>query len=84
LQGENVMNFKKATDELLEHPTLEDLAKLLGVSLQSIRQARAEKESTAYRAPPPGWEHATRRLAESSAAHYQRLAKKLRRGAGEP
>jgi hypothetical protein len=82
MQEENAMNFKKATDELLEHPTLEDLANDLGVSLQSIRQARAERGSTAYRAPPPGWEEATRRLAESSAAYHQRLAKKLRRCVG--
>jgi hypothetical protein len=72
------MNFKKTTDELLVHPTLEDLADTLGVSLQLIRQARANKVSTAYRTPPQGWEQAALRLAEKSAARYQRLAEKLR------
>lgn len=72
------MNFKSATDELLVHPNLNDLAEALGVSLQSIRQARADKGSTAYREPPQGWEKATLRLTENTIAHYERLARKLR------
>jgi hypothetical protein len=72
------MNFRSATDELLAHPTLQDLADILRVSVQSIRQARADSESTAYREPPPDWEKGTLRLAEKAVAHYERLAKKLR------
>jgi hypothetical protein len=72
------MNFRTATDELLVHPTLEDLADALGVSVQTIRQARTVKSSTAHRAPPVGWERAVRRLAENTAAHHLRLASKLR------
>ena len=75
------MNFKKATDDLLSHPTLQDLADMLGVSLQAIRQARTDKDSSAHRPPPEGWERAAVRLAENTAAHYERLARRLRRGA---
>jgi hypothetical protein len=71
------MDFKRATDELLVHPTLEDLADALGVSVQAIRQARANKESTAYRTPPPNWEGAVLMLAKNSVAQYQRLIRKL-------
>jgi hypothetical protein len=72
------MNFKRATDELLIHPTLEDLADTLGVSTQSVRQARMDKSSKAYRQPPDGWEQALLRLTENTIAHYERLARGLR------
>jgi hypothetical protein len=75
------MDFRSATDELLEHPTLQDLAAALRVSVQSIRQARTDVESTAYREPPPEWERGVLSLAEKAATHYQRLAKKLRKTA---
>lgn len=71
------MDFRSATDELLTHPTLQDLAETLRVSVQSVRQARAGRESAAYREPPPEWEKGVLRLAEKASAHYQRLAKKL-------
>lgn len=72
------MNFKKTTDELLVHPTLEDLAGALRVSVQTIRQARADKDSKGYRSPPAGWEAATLRLTKNTIAHYERLARSLR------
>jgi hypothetical protein len=72
------MNFKSVTDELMVHPTLQDLADTLQVSLQSVRQARAAKGSTAYREPPVGWEKAALWLAENTIAHHERLARKLR------
>jgi hypothetical protein len=79
------MDFKRATDELLVHPTLQDLADALQVSVQSIRQARAEETSKAYRTPPPGWEKATLWLAQNTVAHYERLIRKLRakKGSGK-
>ena len=70
------MNFKQATDALLESVTLEDLATALGKSVQAVRQARADEYSTAYRSPPPGWEAAVRNLAERRANALIRLAGK--------
>jgi hypothetical protein len=71
------MNFRKATDALLESVTLQDLADALGVSLQTVRQARADEGSTAYRSPPPEWQAAARKLALRAAARYSRLADHL-------
>ncbi len=72
------MDFKKATDGLFDRVEHEDLARTLGVSIASIRQARLNPEAKAFRAPPPNWKEALIRLAERRAAHYQRLAAKLR------
>lgn len=71
------MNFRSATDELLAHPTLQDLAETSRASVQSVRQARADNASPAHREPPPGWEKGVLSLAEKAATHCQRLAKKL-------
>jgi hypothetical protein len=68
------MNFRKATDALLESVTLEDLANTLGVSIQAVRQARAADTSKAYRSPPEGWQKGVRRLAKAQAARLERLA----------
>jgi hypothetical protein len=71
------MKFKQATDALLESVTLEDLANSLGVSVQTVRQARAAEESTAYRSPPKGWEAAVAKLADTHARQLSRLSKHL-------
>jgi hypothetical protein len=71
------MNFKQATDALLESVTLEDLASALGVSVQAIRQARAVESSTAHRSPPQGWERAVTSLARQRAKRFASLEKRL-------
>jgi len=71
------MNFKQATDALLRAVTLEDVAKSLGSSVQSVRQARASVDSTSWRPPPSGWERAAKDLAERQADYYNRLAVRL-------
>ena len=68
------MNFRKATDALMESVTLEDLASAMGVSIQSVRQARATEGSASFRSPPPGWPLAVAKLAERQIEHYKRLA----------
>lgn len=81
------MNFQKATDALLSSITLQDLAGDMGVSVQSLRQARAAENSTAYRSPPEGWERAVRDLANERigrfrtlVAHMEREIRKASRG----
>jgi hypothetical protein len=71
------MNFKKATDALLESVTLEDLASALGASVQAVRQARAQEGAPGYRRPPAGWEAAAAKLARRQAAKFHRLADRL-------
>lgn len=71
------MEFKKATDALFDRVSHEDLAKALGVSVASIRQARLDENALARRSPPKGWERHLKRLAEQKAEHFRRLAAKL-------
>jgi hypothetical protein len=72
------MNFKQATDRLfsrIDHP---DLARALGVSVASIRQARLKPNAKAHRSPPPDWENAMLRLAEERVRHFRELIDEIR------
>lgn len=73
------MNFKQATDALLESVTLDDLAKEMGISVQALRQARTAETSTAYRSPPPNWEKAIYDIAMRKERHFIALANRLKR-----
>jgi len=73
------MDFKKATDELFARIAHEDLAKALGVSVASIRQARLAPGALAHREPPTNWERTTAKLAEQRAERLIRLASNLRK-----
>jgi len=68
------MNFKQATDALLESITLEDLATAMGVSIQAVRQARAMEDKASHRSPPEGWESAVAKLAKRRARELARLS----------
>jgi hypothetical protein len=72
------MKFRKAVDALCVSLSHKDVAKALGVSLQTVRQARLGEESTAFRAPPKNWERAVIRLAEARVSHYRKLIEKLK------
>lgn len=71
------MNFRKAIDELCERIDHDDVAKALGVSVQTVRQARMAPEAAAHRSPPDQWEREVIRLAESRLTHYRQLIDKL-------
>ena len=73
------MNFKEATDLLFDRIDHAELAKALGISVASIRQARLSPTAKAYREPPPNWQHAVTRLAENRVSHYRHLIKQMRR-----
>jgi hypothetical protein len=77
------MNFKEATDGLFERLDHEDLAKRLGVSIATIRQARLREEAGAHRAPPPNWKSTVIRLAEERVWHYRKLIETLRKEGNE-
>lgn len=72
------MDFRQATDELCAKMDHEDLAKALGVSVQTVRQARLAPQTGAHRSPPGDWQDALIRLAEERVWHYRRLIQKLR------
>ncbi len=71
------MDFRAATDELLAGISHDQLAKWLGVSVPTVRQARLDEGAKAHRKPPEGWQGAVADLAESHGARLLRLAKAL-------
>jgi hypothetical protein len=76
--GVHTVEFRIATDLLFQKVDHEDLAKSLGVSVASIRQARLKESARAKRTPPNGWEKAVLKLAEERLAHYDQLVTELR------
>jgi hypothetical protein len=77
------MTFKKATDRLFSRIDHEDLAKALGVSVASIRQARLGPDALAHRSPPADWESAVLRLAEERVRRFQKLIEEIRGSSAE-
>ena len=71
------MDFRAATDILFRKVDHEDLAKMLGVSVASVRQARLQPDAKASRLPPADWERAVLRLAEQRIAAYSDLVENL-------
>jgi len=76
------LNFRKVTDELIEKVSLADIAQAIGCSTATVDQARLSETAKARRSPPPGWEKAARKLAEAQAAHFTKLASRLRAAEG--
>ena len=68
VNGDIYMNFRQAIDSLCEKMSHEDVAIALGVSVQTIRQARLGSDTKAHRTPPDEWEKAVIRFAEKSRA----------------
>ena len=73
------MKFREAVDALCSALNHEDVAKALGVSVQTIRQARMKEDSKSSRAPPQNWDRALVRLAENRVVYYGKLIDKLRK-----
>jgi hypothetical protein len=71
------MNFKEATDAVCSGLGHEEVATTLGVSVQSVRQARLNY-GNAKRPPPKGWQRAVIRLAERRILYYRKLIEELR------
>jgi len=78
------MDFKRATDGLFARVDHEDLAKRLGVSVATIRQARLRPGANAHRTPPDKWRDAVVRIAESQIMRYRKLIEDVRREADSP
>ena len=76
------MDFREATDDLCEGISHEALAKALGVSVATVRQARLGAAAKAHRGPPREWQYALIRLAEERVWHYRNLIEQLRRTNG--
>ncbi len=72
------MDFREATDRLFNRVDHARLAKELGVSIASIRQARLRNTSAAHRSPPNDWRTAVLHLAEQEEQRHKELAQRLR------
>ena len=71
------MDFKEATDQLCDGVSHEQLARTLGVSIATIRQARLRAQAKAHRAPPGDWEKAIIELAGAQIQRYRHLISEI-------
>ena len=71
------MNFREASDALCANLGHNEVAKALGISVQSVRQGRMSAESSGFRAPPKNWKNVAIRLAEERVWHYRMLIDSL-------
>jgi hypothetical protein len=71
------MNFREATDFLFEGVDHARLAKELGVSIATVRQARLKPTAGAHRSPPAHWKEGVAKLAVAQMAHYRLLLEAL-------
>ena len=74
----NHMDFKEASSRLTDGHTLADIAAETGMSEATVRRARLEPSSPAYRSPPPNWREAIVRLAEQRIESLRKLIDALR------
>ena len=71
------MDFREATENLCAGVSHEELAKALGVSIATVRQARLQPNAKAHRSPPDNWREAIRLLARERMARYRKLIERL-------
>jgi hypothetical protein len=76
------VDYREATDRLLERITTADLASELGVSQNAIARARLDPATRDFRPPPLGWQAAVARLAGERASRLLRLKQALDSGTG--
>jgi hypothetical protein len=73
------MDFREATDGLCHAVSHEELARALGVSVATVRQARLRSNAKAHRSPPDNWRATVIKLAEDRERRYKSLADLLRK-----
>ena len=71
------MDFRQATDDLCNAVSHEQLARALGVSVATVRQARLSETANAFRSPPAGWQQTVIQLAREQISRHQRLIETL-------
>lgn len=80
--GRAAVNFKDATDELIDRVTLPEIASACGASVNAVERARMDPTSHSYRSAPPGWELAVARLARERGGSLLKLADEIEEQAG--
>ena len=72
------VDYREAVDAVAQRLTHEELAKRLGVSVATLRQAKLPDDANAYRNPPKGWDRVLIQVAEERARYFADLAARLR------
>ena len=75
----DALNFKEATDLLIQKVTVADIAEACGSHVNSVERARLSPDTRHYREPPPGWIAAVARLARERGRRLLALAEALER-----
>lgn len=57
------MNFKEATDRLMEYRSIREIAEHMGVGWHAVAAPRLDPSNQNYRSPPPGWRPKLAKLA---------------------
>jgi methyltransferase (TIGR00027 family) len=71
------VEYKEATDRVLEGITAGDLAGELGISEDAVAGTRLDPDTPGFRPPPEGWRAAVARLAGERASRLLRLKTEL-------
>ena len=71
------MNLRDAATILGRVVTTADVARALGASPHSVRQARLVTGASGYRHPPEGWQRACAKLARKRIRELERLVTAL-------
>jgi hypothetical protein len=75
-----LLNFKEATDLLIQKVTVADIAEACGSHVNSVERARLSPDTRHYREPPPGWAAAVAGLARHRGQELIALAERLDQG----
>ncbi len=77
LTSGGVLNFKEATDLLIQKVTVADIAEACGSHVNSVERARLSPDTRHYREPPPGWAASVARLARERGEQLVALANRI-------
>ena len=78
----DALNFKEATDLLIQKVTVAEIAEACGSHVNSVERARLSPDTRHYREPPPGWIAAVARLARERGGQLLALAEAMERSSG--
>lgn len=71
------MEFREATRRLKDSPQDTELARALGVPVQSVRQARLPEDQPGHRPPPEDWRIVVVRMARKRIGELRSLIRTL-------
>lgn len=71
------MDFKTATDRVAGCISHAEIAEAVGVSVQTIRQARLDPSAPGHRPPPANWQEVLARLARERSRKLRAFADEM-------